>query len=261
MSNLKNKTILITKSRTECGKSLDILIHEGAEIIYFPTIKILPLEHSSELNDMVNKFGKFDYLVFTSTDAVEVFSEIAKKKRLDLSKIKIAAIGKSTADECTSAGFTVDILPDEFSSKGLIKKFSELDLANKHILLPGSLLARGELNMGLSDLGAQVYSVPIYDVVENDLANLKAEHHHLQKKHPSIFIFTSPSSFNNFLKLMNISDVEKFFCKSTLCAIGTTTEEAMFDKGVLVNIVPDTFTISGVGEAIIKYFEITHNLA
>lgn len=261
MNDLKNKTILITKSRLECRKSLDLLIEQGAEIIYFPTIKILPATNSSDLNEAVTKFAKFDYLVFTSVNSVEVFSEIVKAKRLDLSKIKIAAVGKSTADECTSIGFPVDIIPSEFSSKGLIKKFSEFDLTNKNILLPGSTLARGELNMGLSQLGAQVFSVPIYDVVENDLQALKAEYHHIQKKHPNIFIFTSPSSFGNFLKLMNVSDAEKFFGKSILCAIGTTTEEAMFDYGVLVNIVPETFTIQGVAEALVKFNDVSHKIA
>jgi uroporphyrinogen-III synthase len=261
MNELRGKTILITKSRSECKKSLDKLIEQGAEIIYYPTIKILPVTNSSELNDMVNKFGKFDYLVFSSINSVEVFSELVKNMRLDLSKIKIAAVGKSTADECASLGFTVDIIPSEFSAEGLLKKFSEFDLTNKNILLPGSTLARGELNMGLSQLGAQVFSVPIYDVTENDLHTLKAEHHHIQKKHPNIFIFTSPSSFSNFLKLMNVSDAGKFFGKSTLCAIGTTTEEAMFDHGVLVNIVPDTFTIHGVAEAIVKFCEVSHNIA
>ncbi len=261
MNDLKTKTILITKSRLECRKSLDLLIERGAEIIYFPTIKILPVTNSSDLNEAITKFAKFDYLVFTSVNSVEVFSDIVKTKRLDLSKIKIAAVGKSTADECASAGFSVDMIPSEFSSKGLINKFSELDLINKNILLPGSTLARGELNMGLSQLGAQVFSVPIYDVVENDLHALKNEYHHIQKKHPNIFIFTSPSSFSNFLKLMNVTDIEKFFGKSILCAIGTTTEEAMFDHGVLVNIVPETFTIQGVAEAIVKFNDVSHNIA
>ena len=261
MNSLNNKTILITKSKAEAEKSIRQLADQGAEIIYFPTVKVLPLLNSPELNDALNIFGRFDYLVFTSTNAVEVFSDIAKKKRLDLSKVKIAAVGKSTSEECENVGLPVDIIPDEFSAEGLIYKFSEFDLTNKKIFIPGSSLSSGELNMGLSELGAQVFSVPIYDVVKNDLINLKAEHQKIQRKHPGIFIFTSPSSFSNFLKLMNVSDADKFFGKSVICAIGTTTEKAIREYGLVVHIVPSVFSLHGVVDAIIKYFQTTVNIA
>lgn len=261
MNSIKNKTILITKSKSESVKALDLLIRTGAEIIYFPTIKVLPSVISPELDDALKMFGKFDFIVFTSANAVEVFSDIAKKNKLDLSKVQIAAIGKSTSDECETAGISVDILPDEYNAQGLIRKFSEFDLTNKNIFIPCSSLARGELNMGLSELGAQVFSVPVYDVVENELVNLKNEHQRIQRKHPNIFIFTSPSSFNNFLRLMSISDVDKFFGKSLLCAIGTTTENAIRGKGLSVHIVPNIFSLHGVAEAIVNYFQLTSNIA
>ena len=261
MNPLENKTILVTKSKLESGKALDLLINNGAEIIYFPTIKVLPIVNSPELNEALNMFSRFDYLVFTSTNAVEVFSGIIRKKNLDLSRMKIAVVGKSTADECETIGIPVDILPEEFSAQGLIQKFSEIDLTNKKMFIPGSSLSRGELNMGLSELGAQVFSVPVYDVAQNELSNLKIEHQRIQKKHPGIFIFTSPSSFSNFLKLMNVSDAEKFFGRSLLCAIGTTTENAIREKGLTVHIVPKIFSLHGVAEAIIDYFQLTANIA
>ena len=261
MNSLRNKTILITKSELECKKNLDSLKHEGAELIFCPTIKILPSTNSPELDDALRMFSQFDYLVLTSANAVEVFFDITTKKRLNLSKIKVAAVGKSTADECDSVGIRVDILPEEFSSKGLIEKFSEFDLVDKKIFIPGSSLSSGELNLGLSELGAQVYSVPVYDVIPNDLNNLKNEHKKIQKKHPNVFVFTSPSSFNNFLRIMSVTDSDKYFGTSTICAIGTTTENAIREKGLVVHIVPETFSLQGISEAIIKYFQITANIA
>lgn len=261
MNSLQNKTILITKSKAEAEKSLSQLTGLGAEVVYFPTIKVVPLTHSPELTEALNMFGRFDYLVFTSTNAVEVFMDIAKQKSLNLSKLKIAVVGKSTSEECENLGIKVDLIPDEFSAEGLLYKFSEFDLTNKKIFIPGSSLASGELNMGLSELGAQVHSVPIYDVVKNDLANLKSEYQRIQKKHPGIFVFTSPSSFSNFLKLMNVTDTEKFFGKSIICSIGTTTEKSIRERGLVVHIVPGVFSLHGVVDAIIKYFETTVNMA
>lgn len=261
MKLLQGKTLLITKSKAEAEKSFHLLEENGAEIVYFPTIKVVPLSNSPELNEALNMYGRFDYLVFTSTNAVEVFSEIVKKRRLDLSKMKIAVVGKSTAEECENVGIHVDIIPEEFSAEGLLYKFAEFDITNKNIIIPGSSLTRGELNMGLSELGAQVFSVPIYDVVINDLNNLKTEHHKIQRKHPGVFIFTSPSSFGNFLKLMNISDADKFFGKSIICAIGTTTEKAIRDRGLVVHIVPSVFSLHGIVDSILTYFQTTVNIA
>ena len=170
-------------------------------------------------------------------------------------------IGKSTAEECESLGISVDIVPDEFSSDGLIDKFLEFDLTGKKIFIPGSSLSRHDLNSDLTDLGAEVYQVPVYDVVPNDFNNLKNVHKKIQKKHPNIFIFTSPSSFHNFIKIMNVTDSDKYFGTNTICAIGSTTESALRDKGLSVHIVPEIFSLHGVSEAIVKYFNITANIA
>ncbi|MEW5843546.1 MAG: uroporphyrinogen-III synthase [Bacteroidota bacterium] len=260
-SLLKNKTILVTKSKEEAFKSVSILADYGAALVFFPTIKVVPIFNSPELDEALKMFVNFDYMVFTSSNAVEVFAEIMQRHKLNLSKVKIAAVGKSTAEECESLGLTVTILPDEFSANGLIKKFSEIDIKNKKFFIPGSSLSRGELNMGLSELGAQVFSVPVYDVLQNELSDLKNEHKQIQKKHPNVFVFTSPSAFSNFLTLMNVTDPDKFFDAHIICAIGTTTENAIRKKGLTVHIVPDTFSLNGVSEAIIKYFHITAHVA
>lgn len=261
MNLLKNKTILITKSEPDSKNNLDLLKNEGAEIIYCPTIIIIPAINSPELDDALIMFSSFNYLIFTSSNAVKVFSDIARTKNINLSRIKVASVGKSTAEECESAGIKVEIIPDEFSARGLIDKFSEYDLAGKKILIPGSSLSSGELNMGLSEQGAEVYSVPVYDVVANDISNLKNVHKKIQKKHPNIFVFTSPSSFDGFLKIMNVAHPDKYFGTSIICSIGSTTESAIREKGISVHIVPEISSLHGVSEAIIKYYNITANMA
>jgi uroporphyrinogen-III synthase len=60
---------------------------------------------------------------------------------------------------------------------------------------------------------------------------------------------------------MSVTDSDKYFGTSTICAIGTTTENAIREKGLAVHIVPETFSLQGISEAIIKYFQITANIA
>jgi uroporphyrinogen-III synthase len=259
-SSIKNKEILITKSKTESEKSVRLLTDARAKIIYFPTIKIIPIIDSTELNNIRNNLDAFDFLIFTSINSAEIFNKFVLKNNLDLSKIKIAVIGKSTFEFCEALGINVNIIPDEFSAKGLLGKLSMLNMSGKNILVPCSSLSRDELRIGLTELGANVNSVPIYDVVKNYVEELEEEINNIKKRKPDVFLFTSPSSFENFLSLAGVEQLSSYFEGSTIAAIGATTENAIRVFNLTVNIVPQIFTIEGASEAIIRYFNITANL-
>jgi uroporphyrinogen-III synthase len=261
MKSLLDKKILVTKEKAEAEKSLDLLIHEGAEIIYFPTIKIIPIGESESIKNFVSKFDTYDFIILTSANAVEVFVGIARENDLCLNKKKIAVAGKATAARCLEHNIIFNLVPDEFSAKGLIKKFSQINIAGRKILIPGSSLSHNELGQGLKELGADVTTVHIYDVVQNINDDLAAEIEQINLSKPDIFIFTSPSSFENFCSIMNIDNTTSFFDRSIICVIGTTTEKTIRQKDLAVHIVPNTFSLTGVAEAIIKYFRITATIA
>lgn len=257
---LKNKIVLVTKKKKSAEKYFLQLKNEGANIIFFPTIKVIPKFESSELKNVLNHFIEYDYLIFTSSNAVKVFAEIIQSLSLDLSNIKVTAIGEKTSEECNSNGIKVDITPDEFSSQGLIKTFSKFELNGKKIFIPSSSLSNGELKLGLTELGAKVDLIHVYDVVSNDLSELRKEYEEIINRQPDIFVFTSPSSFNNFISLIKINDISNYFVNKIICAIGSTTEKAVESYGLNVHIVPKTYSLSGVSDAIIKYFQLTVNM-
>lgn len=258
---LENISVLVTKSEPEAKNSLIKLIKEGAELIFFPTIKIKPIYNPDDLTELINEPHQFDYIIFTSANAVEVFSKIVNEYKLDLSRTKIAVVGKATAEECRNYGFYIHLIPEEYSAKGLIKKFSETGINNKKILIPGSALSREDLRIGLTELGAEVVFIPIYDVVMNDIDELKYEYERIVAKKPDVFIFTSPSSFENYLKLLNIENAQTYFEKITMCAIGPTTEFEIKSCGVNVNVVPKVYSLEGVADALLEYFNLSKNLA
>ena len=256
-----NKEILITKSKIESEKSVQLLIDAGAKLIYFPTIKIMPIFNSPELIDMRNNFDNFDFLILTSVNSAGIFNKFAVQNNLNLSKLKVAVVGRSTFEFCKTTGINVNILPDEFNAKGLLRKLSLINLTGKSILIPGSMISRDELRTGLMELGANVKSVPIYNVVKNNIEELYEEINNLKKRKPDVFLFTSPSSFENYLSIAGVEHISNYFEGSLIAAIGTTTENAIRDFNLTVNIVPHIFTIEGASEAIIRFFNITANLA
>lgn len=260
MNNIKGKSILVTKSAEDCGLIFHNLISSGAEIVYFPTIKIVPTYNSLDLSDLISNSVQYDYIVFTSPNAVNVFSNLVVDYKPDLSRTKVAVVGDSTAETCRLHGIVVHIIPAEFSAKGLLKRFSEMNIKEKKILIPGSSISNDELKDGLSSMGADVVKLPIYDTIPNDTAELESDIKIIYERKPDWFVFTSPSSFKGFLNILKLEDCQNYFQNKIICAIGTTTEEAIRTLGITVNIIPNNFSLRGIAEAIINYYSTDYNM-
>ena len=69
-----------------------------------------------------------------------------------------------------------------------------------------------------------------------------------------LFIFTSPSTFENFLQIADIKNPFQYFGRFDVAAIGPTTKEAIEAKKVKVKIMPDEFTINGLINKIVDYY-------
>lgn len=255
--NIKSiSQILVTKDKNSAEKYFSRLASIGVEIIYFPTIQIISRNENDKLKSLLTDANSFDYIIFTSANAVEVFSEMLQKFNINKVTAKITAVGPITAESCVKFGFSVDEIPKTFSSKGLIEYFSSLNIDGKKILIPGSSLSKEDLKIGLSELGAEVVYVPIYDVQHRDNSDAKNDLELIGSKRTDIFVFTSPSSFKYFLKLANIENNSSYFEGKIICAIGPTTEAAVKDFGLTVNIIPEMYSLAGVEEAIIKFYNI-----
>lgn len=254
MNLLRGKRILVTKSAEDCGTVFNNLINQGVELIHFPTIKIIPTYNKLDLSDLIVNAHNFDFVVFTSANAVNVFSELVTEYKPDLSRTKVAVVGKATAEACRSHGIYVHLIPEEFSSRGLINKFSEMEISNKKILIPGSSIARDELLTGLTELGNDVVKLPIYDVSTISIDEIRNEFNYINDRKPDIYIFTSPSSFNGFIKIVNEHNLNNYLSNKLICVIGSTTEEVIKGYGYKIDIVPQTFSLKGVAESILQYF-------
>lgn len=258
MKTLKESTVLVTKKSDEVKSSFKQIESLCRQIIFLPTIKIIPCLSVGNYDRIKNKFNEYDYLVFTSANAVNIFLNIFNNSINDFEKIKIVAIGKSTSKVCKEKGLKVDIIPETFSANGLLNIFRKENIVNKNILIPGSSISKNELTIELKKLGANADFIPIYDVQTN--YDYKNEIEEVKNNTPDVFVFTSPSSFNNFLKLIDIKDASEYFDGKTICAIGSTTASAITNNGLIVNVVPENFSIDHLIEALIKFYELQKNI-
>lgn len=251
ISPLKDKIIYVSRPESE---SLGILTDSGARLVFAPAIETSPIADNPALEEAAGRIGDFDYIIFTSANSVIFFSELTAGKNLDLSKSKIAALGDKTSAVCRNHGYNADLVPDDFSAAGLLVMFEKLNVGRKNFLIPCSDMSRDELSEGLRKLKAFVTRVPVYKTICVPDTGVFASSVMSAGKKPDIFIFTSPSSFDCFCRLMNIADTAKYFSDSLVAAIGKTTGESIQRKGIHNVLTPSVFTLEAVAELIADHF-------
>lgn len=253
---LLNRTIVITRSAEQSENTTNIFNDSGANVVLFPTIKITNPESFDLFDNAVKTFNEFDYLIFTSANAVQKFSERINELYISLNydKINVVVTGSKTAEICKEKNIKIDFIPDEFSAEAIVENLKE-EIKNKKVFIPCSAIARKELSEGLTRAGAIVTKVSVYDVGIPDADEVKEYVDALTKNNPDVFIFSSPSTFKNFLAIMKIENPKIYFKNFIVAAIGKTTETAIKEFDVNVNIVPKIFTMESLAEEVINYFE------
>lgn len=254
---LKNKTIVLTRTVEQSKESSAIFSELGANVIIFPTLEIVPPNNWNAFDELVLSNKKIDFIVFTSAHAVTMFIKRSNEinKQIDFRIIKVVAVGTKTKSVCEENNIKVDILPKKFSGEGVVEELSKHDLKNKIVFIPRSAIGRDDLPKGLEEQGAKIISVPVYNVSLPSKESLQNNIEKLNSVKPDVFIFTSPSTFENFLIIMNISNPVSFFKNYDVAAIGPTTKAAIEKNKIKVSIMPDEYTIKGLANKMIEFYK------
>jgi uroporphyrinogen-III synthase len=258
---LKGKTIVITRTIEQSRESATALTNLGANVIIIPTLEIVPPADWSKFDSVVAHPDKIDFIIFTSVHSVEMFSKRCRElgALMNYNQTKVVAVGNKTSGHCHKNNINVNIIPKKFTAEGVIEALSKYNLKNKVVFIPRSAIGREELPMGLKDLGAIIKSVPVYNVAIPSGDNLKQSLKQLDSSHIDLFIFTSPSTFENFLQIADIKNPFQYFSRYNVAAIGPTTKEAIESRKVKVKILPDEFTINGLIKKIVDYYNSREN--
>ena len=256
---LKNKTIVLTRTIEQSKESAAIFSELGADVIVFPTLEIVPPNNWDKFDELILSSQKIDFIVFTSAHAVTMFLKRCNElgKLVDFKKLNVVAVGNKTKSICEENNIKVDIVPKIFSGEGVVEELSKSDLKDKLVFIPRSAIGREDLPKGLEELGARIITVPVYNVSLPSKESVQKNIEQLSSRKPDVFIFTSPSTFENFLLIMNINNPVSYFKNYDVAAIGPTTKSAIENSKVKVSIMPDEFTIKGLANKMIEFYNNT----
>jgi uroporphyrinogen-III synthase len=234
------KKILITTNRY---KEFEKYLKDKYEIIPFPTIATVPLNFKDE------NINIYDYYLFTSVNAVRFFfdkvnPEILKGK-------KFIAVGEKTEESLKKIGFGNIIIPEEFRAEGLIKLIEENweKFENKSVLVPRAKKGREILTEYFKDKKIKIDILPVYETILNIPENKEKIENFLKNNEIYMAVFTSPSTFKNFLKIFDKGMLKNI----KIAVIGKTTKKAVEEEGLKVNIIPQKFNFKELSKLILKY--------
>ncbi len=268
---LNGKRVLVTRATDQASALSGELRKLGAIPIELPLIKIVKQSKNIDekrIYEAIENFNIYDYVIFTSCNAVFAFFEKMQSKGKD-SRIfygkNIVCVGKATSAALKKYGIIPDILPahGDFSQKGIIKKLEKLDLKGKNILFPQAFEINKELPEFLASKKAVLNNLVVYEttVPTTALPAMTSLFKDFDPKNPPVDLitFTSYSTVKSFAGCANFIDkgLLKKIASSIIKfgSIGAKTANYALGFGIKSDIISEDKTIDSFVKTIADFYK------
>ncbi|MET0553297.1 MAG: uroporphyrinogen-III synthase [Vicinamibacteria bacterium] len=241
--------VLVTRQPEQARGLADALAEEGALVVEVPLIETASPEDPSALAAAVAALDAYDWIVFTSANAVRALADACDRSaraRVLPPALRIAAVGPSTAEAVgrAFAGAAVLLQPEsDFRAEGLADAFRAFPIRGRRIVLPSSVRARDTLAEALRAQGASVTVVTAYRTVTP--ADAGARIRAALADGIDVVTFASPSAVDGFAE--TCPDRRTW---PPAAVIGPVTEAAARERGFEVRAVADAAGARGLAEAL-----------
>jgi uroporphyrinogen III methyltransferase/synthase len=247
---LFGKRVVVTRAAQQSASLVDKLTELGAEILEMPSTRIARMD-LSPLREELPRLNTYQWLVFTSQNAVSIFWEQligSQRDARSLSGLMIAAVGPATAGALLERGIAVDVIPERFVAEALLEKLRERDdVTGSRVMYVTAEGAREVLIDGLTELGAEVNVVKAYRSVQ-DGAGAARLRKALENDTINAVTFTSASSVRGFADVVG----DELARKASAITIGPQTTEAVLEAGIELLGEAEESTIDGLVAAVEK---------
>ncbi|WP_254832328.1 uroporphyrinogen-III synthase [Haloglomus salinum] len=190
-----------------------------------------------------------DYAVFTSTSGVELLADAG----WTAGETTVCAIGSSTAQALREAGYEVAVVPEQYSSAGLVETLAgRVDGAR--IEVARSDHGSAVLLDGLEDAGAYVHETVLYRLVRPEGAGSSADL--AARGQLAGACFTASMTVENFLASADERGIRPpaiaGLNDAVVGCIGEPTRERAERAGIEVDVVPEVASFEALAEAVVE---------
>ncbi|MGI0001871.1 MAG: uroporphyrinogen-III synthase, partial [Nitrososphaeraceae archaeon] len=193
----------ITRESSTSGEFKKAMENYGWSVIFLKSIVISPKSYL-EIKCMVLRIiqDNYDACVFLSGNAVDILMANADSTGSTLAlmaklrSIKTICIGPRTKEKLSRYGIDSVMVPETYSTHGLIECLSDYNNQVHRIVVPRSQIGDSEILLSLSRLGISVDEYQLYDTLANRTIDKEWEwfFYLLGNRKVDAVGFTSPSS-------------------------------------------------------------------
>jgi uroporphyrinogen III methyltransferase / synthase len=253
---LYEQRILVTRAAGQSSQFTEMLTAQGAQVIEMPTLAILPPSSWEELDNAIAHIDTYNWLILTSANAVESFFQRLRNRGQDaraLAQLKIAVVGRKTAEVLARFSITPDFIPPDFIADSLVEKFPT-SVERLEILFPRVQSGGREVLIEqFSQRGATVNAVPAYESgcpVQIDPIALQA----IQTQQIDVITFASSKTVKHFHQLLSgVAAPElwqAWIAGMKIASIGPQTSATCHELLGRVDIEAVEYTLEGLTKAI-----------
>lgn len=223
------KPVVVTRAESADGPLSRELRSLGLSVLVWPAISVARANPRA-LATAVEALESFAWIIFASRHAA---AAVLEQRPAAPAGLKVAAIGKATAQVLKQRGWPVDLVPDEASAAALVATFAARGFSRApgvRILYPASSRALPTIATGLRQLGAEVTQVEAYrtESAVLDVADCRAW---IARDGVAAVTFASPSAVDELAQALGEQDFERLLTQAAAVAIGRTTARALSARG------------------------------
>jgi len=228
--------------------AVELLESLGADPVPDPMLAVEPTDAAPR--------DDAEFVVLTSKTGVELAADAG----WDPGDATVCAIGDSTAAALREAGCAVDVVPEEFSSTGLVDALAA-EVAGARVEVARSDHGSAVLTDGLEAAGAYVHETVLYRLVRPPESGESAELAAAGELDAALF--TSSLTVDHFLEAAEELGLREAALEglsdSTVGAIGNPTKETAEAAGIAVDIVPDRADFEALACEVVEAAAPTHH--
>jgi uroporphyrinogen-III synthase len=249
----------------------------GAVPVIFPLVVFAPPEDFAPLDAGLRHLGDFDWLIFTSENAVQTVADRLASLGLSLQETGaprcVAAVGPTTAGAAERAGFSVSYSAKTHSGVALANELGET-VRGMSVFLPRSNRANPDLPAALQLHGAQVIEAIAYKTLPPpDLDQPKFVSAALEcgSSAPAFaasapahaILFFSPTAVEHLVQSLGAAKLRDLQNEVALVAVGPITATALQKLEIMQIVVAAETSAEAVVEALKQHFSSTekHSIA
>jgi uroporphyrinogen-III synthase len=253
---LAGKRVVVTRALEQSQSLVDALRDAGAEPVLLPLVAFAPADNLAELDACLRNSSRFDWVFFTSQNALRAVQQRCAALELPLDKVfadmKIAAVGPATAEAVTAAGLPVNFISRIHTGVALAEELSA-ETQKKRVLVPRSDRANPDLIKVLNLHGWQVTPVVAYKTISpnSDSPDLQESFLHGD---PDAILFFSPSAVHHLRDLLGANRFCDLSRQSVFVAIGPVSETALKTNGVDQILLAADTTVAAAIATLSEYF-------